>query len=122
MKTLSALCALLALVLTSCISDSSSPDLEKSSGVVLSYPPERVWEETKATFMQIGQITHLDEGDKLIDAAIGPDAVVLAIIDSYDRSSTKTILRISARKGDVETPEVASQVLSQIQERLLGRL
>ena len=121
MKTLTLVCAIVALLLCSCIADSSAPENKKSRGVVLSYPPDLVWEETKATFQELGRVTHVDEGDKIIDVAIGQDAVVLAIIDNYDRSSTKTILRISARQGTVETPDVASEVLGKIQQRLMTR-
>ncbi|MFT5049920.1 MAG: hypothetical protein ACI8QZ_001313 [Chlamydiales bacterium] len=117
---LTALCTVvLAILMTACVSEPSGPILSKSRGVVLSYSPMQVWEQTKVTFSSIGRVTRVDEEAMMADVAVGQDTVVLATIEPYDKTHTRTIVRISARKGKTETPDVASQVLSKIQEQLL---
>jgi len=119
MKAIALIPALVTLILTACVSSPDGPVLSKSRGVVLSYPPEQVWEQTKVTFSSLGRITRLDEEGMLVDVAAGRDTVVIAAIEPYDKTRARTIVRIEARKGKLQTPDVASQVLSQIQEQLL---
>lgn len=119
MKPLSFLCVFFALVLSACITDSASSGLEKSRGVVLSYPPELVWQETKITLQSLGQVTDLDDDERSLDVSLGRDQVVLAAIDDYDRTGTKAILRVTAQRGKTAAPDIASQITARIQERLL---
>lgn len=115
------LTALLAAALGGCTSDGYARPVEKTAGVVVAYPPDVVWEETQWVMAYVGSTYKADSATRIARSYQGAGGLVTAKVEPYDRAGTRSILRVSARAGKVDAPEVAERVRMMIQQRLLQR-
>jgi len=119
MKLLAALLCI-ALPLAACTAPDESPvAVEKSAGVVMQASPDLVWAKAKQTVMRIARNGYsANEGNRTVKGFMGLGSVTVKV-EPRDASGTRTILRVTAQAGGLDSPETAAKVTLAIQEAVL---
>ncbi len=121
MKILAALLCI-ALPLAACTTpDEYAVSVEKSSGVVMQASPDLVWAKAKQTVMRFTQNGYsADEGKRIVRGFLALGSVTVKV-EPRDASGTRTILRVSAQAGGLNSQETADRVTLAIQQAVLGQ-
>ena len=85
-------------------------------GAVLSVAPEAAWAASKSALGELGAVT-VDEADRTVRAQWA-DGSATVRVDPQDAGGTQSILRISARAGGRDAPELADRIQLSIQRVL----